>query len=118
MRINSRKQLKLGETYYYAEYHNPNLEGQTDCVVVMKCVFDDYSKEREAKYGFANKKEIFLKTTDIVAWAGRNKPYNYQTYMEVSWVEGDQKIFYTTVNEACRDAIKYAFSRYEQYKKT
>lgn len=116
MKITSRNQLKLGETYYYADYRNPKLEHQEDCVYVMKCIYDNYAKEREAKYGFAKKKELLIKEIDIVAWAGRNES-RYRSYMEVSWVEGDHRKFYTTANEAYRDAIKYAFSYYEQFKK-
>jgi len=113
MEIKSRRQLKLGQKYYYAEVYNPKLEHQEDCIAVFECEYNDFTEERIKEYGSANKENL-IKTLGVIAWAGRNKPYDRVSYMEEGWLEHKQ--FYTTANEAYRDAIRFTFSYYEQFK--
>ena len=65
MRIKEESQLKDGGYYYYAEYHSPNFDGQTEGVGVYRVQYGDWTDERRKKYGYAEKDEWAFKSDRV-----------------------------------------------------
>lgn len=118
MRITKESQLKKGAYYYYADYHNPNLEHQTECVGVYRVQYNDWREEREKEYGLAEKDERALKIDRIEFIVGRNPDsIRSASYYKLEWLYGNQKKFYDTIIEAEQDAIQMTFEYWRPFSK-
>ena len=113
MKITSAKQLVKDERYYYADVNSPNLSHQPDGVVVYSVVYRNFDKERRLKYGFSQEGRV-LKTDKVEVSACNNLYGSLNTYMGTEWIRS--RNFYTTLEEAGREALVLAFTRWEPFR--
>jgi len=114
MRILKKSDLKIGERYFFTDYHNPNLKHQEDGIVIYSCIYHDYRKEQEKNYGFASLKEPVLKIVKIEYAAGRNiKTQYFEYYMDVNHL-GNHNI-YTDIGDAQQEAVRLLFEKWKPF---
>lgn len=109
MKITNKKQLIIGNSYYFTENLIQNLEHQPDGILVCEGKYDNWYEEQKVKYGFANN-EYKIKVIEILTFVGKNtKKSDEPYYYTINWI--GQKNFYTTLIEAQREGIIIAFAR-------
>ena len=114
MRILKKSDLKIGERYFLTDYHNPNLKHQEDGIVIYSCVYDDYRKEQEKKYGFASLKEPALKVVKIEYIIGRNiKTKYFEYYMDANYLRNHN--IYSDIGDAQQEAIHLLFEKWQPF---